>query len=413
MKSIQNMSLATQIFIAMILGSIAGLLFGDTMVQLAFIGDIWLNCIKMIVVPMVVCTIVTGIISQEQPGALKRVSVRIISYYVITTVLACIVGLTVASLIQPGQYANFGGLATQEISGGAANLTFSGFLKSLFSTNMFKSFSDGNIVQTLIIAILLGIAILRMKNDKTRSVMKDFFQASSEMVFSLIGMVMKVSPIGVFFLMGNSFGKYGAGIFTSMAILVGTYYLACLAHVFIVYGGFLGVFAHLNIFKFVKNSAELWIYTISTCSSIAAIPVNIRVAKEKYNIPERISGFTVPLGSQMNTDGSVLLYGCVILFISQMIGQDMTLMQLINVIFVSTIMSMGGGGIPGSGIVKLMIVVQAVGLPIEIVGVIAAFYHLFDMGTTTNNCLGDLVGTVIVGKAEERYEAAHQDSSAA
>lgn len=410
MDRLMKMSLATQIFIAMILGSAAGLLFGDAMVQLAFIGDIWLNCIKMIVIPMVVCTIVSGIISQEQPGELKRVSVRIIAYYVTTTIFACIVGLAVASLLQPGLYANFGGLASKEITGGAANLTFAGFLKSLFSTNMFKSFSDGNIVQTLIIAILLGVAILKMKNEKSRSVMKDFFQASSEMVFSLIGMVMKVSPIGVFFLMGNSFGKYGAGIFTSMAVLLGTYYLACLCHVFLVYGGFLGIFARLNIFKFVKNSAELWIYTISTCSSIAAIPVNIRVAKEKYNIPERISGFTVPLGSQMNTDGSVLLYGCVILFISQMIGQEMTLLQLVNVVFISTIMSMGGGGIPGSGIVKLMVVVQAVGLPIEIVGVIAAFYHLFDMGTTTNNCLGDLVGTVVVGKAEERYEKAHGEA---
>ena len=105
----------------------------------------------------------------------------------------------------------------------------------------------------------------------------------------------------------------------------------------------------------------------------------------------------------MNSDGSVLLYSCVIVFISQMIGQDLSLAQLINIIFVSTIMSMGGGGIPGSGIVKLMVVVQAVGLPIEIVGVIAAFYHLFDMGTTTNNCLGDLVGTIIVSKAEEKH----------
>lgn len=409
MNALKNMSLAKQIFISMILGSIAGLLWGDGMVELAFIGDIWLNCIKMIVIPMVVCTIVTGIVSQEQPGALKRVSVRIISYYVLTTILACIVGLTTAWLIQPGTFANFGGLAGQEITGGAANLTFSGFLKGLFSTNIFKSFSDGNIVQTLIIAILLGIAILKMKNEANRSVMKGFFQASSDMIFSLIGMVMKVSPIGIFFLMGNSFGKYGAGIFTSMAILVGTYYLACLLHVFIVYGGFLGIFARINVFSFVKNSAELWMYTISTCSSIAAIPVNIRIAKEKYRIPERISGFTIPLGSQMNTDGSVLLYGCVILFISQMIGQEMTLMQLVNVVFISTIMSMGGGGIPGSGIVKLMVVVQAVGLPIEVVGVIAAFYHLFDMGTTTNNCLGDLVGTVIVGQAEERYEASHAD----
>ena len=194
------------------------------------------------------------------------------------------------------------------------------------------------------------------------------------------------------------------------SVLVGTYYAACLAHVIIVYGGFLMAFKpHINPFRFIRDSAEVWIYTISTCSSIATIPVNIKVAEEKFGIPERISGFTIPLGSQMNTDGSVLLYACVILFISQMIGQQMTLFQLVNVIFISTILSMGGGGIPGSGIVKLMVVVQSAGLPIEVVGVIAAFYRLFDMGTTTNNCLGDLVGTVIVGKAEEKYITAEND----
>lgn len=403
----KNMSLANQIFIAMILGSIAGLAAGDWMVKLSFIGDIWLNCIKMIVVPMVVCTIVTGIISQDHPGALKRVSLRIIVYYVTTTVIACVVGLLVATILQPGHYANFAGLASKEITGGSANLTLAEFLKGLFSTNMFKTFTDGNIVQTLIISIFLGVAILKMKNEEKKQVMKHFFDASADMIFSLIGMVMKASPIGVFFLMGNSFGKYGAGIFTSMAILVGVYYLACLAQVIFVYGGFLLTFAKINPFKFIKDSAPLWIYTISTCSSIASIPVNIKLAKDKYQVPERISGFTVPLGSQMNTDGSVLLYGCVILFISQMIGQPMTFLELVNVVFISTIMSMGGGGIPGSGIVKLMVVVQAVGLPIEIVGVIAAFYHLFDMGTTTNNCLGDLVGTIVVSKCEERYEMTH------
>lgn len=404
MKSLMKMSLATQIFISMILGSIAGLVFGKQMVALAFIGDVWLNCIKMIVIPMVVCTIVSGIISQDQPGSLKRVSLKIISYYVITTVIACIVGLSMAELLHPGDYANFAGLASKEIKGAAADMTFASFLKGLFSTNMFRSFADGNVIQTLIISILLGVAILRMKEGDKKVFIKNFFAASTDMIFSLIGMVMKASPIGIFFLMGNSFGKYGAGIFTSMAVLLGTYYLSCLFQTFCVYGGFLMVFARINPFRFVKESAALWLYTMSTCSSIASIPVNIRVAKEKFNVPDRISGFTIPLGSQMNSDGSVLLYGCVILFIAQMVGQPFTLMQLVNVVFVSTVMSMGGGGIPGSGIVKLMVVVQAVGLPIEIVGVIAAFYHLFDMGTTTNNCLGDLVGTVIVAESEKKYD---------
>lgn len=399
MGSGRKVSLTTQIFAAMILGSIAGLLGGKTMVSLGFIGDIWLNCIKMIVIPMVICTIVSGIISQDSLTSLKRVSSRIIAYYIITTILACIVGIVVASIIQPGHFANFSGLDTKKVTG-EINITFAGFLKDFFSTNMIATFAKGNLVQTLVISILLGIAILKMKNQEHKATMKKVFEAANSMIFSLIGMIMQISPIGIFFLMGSSFGKYGAGIFTSMAVLVLTYYAACLAHVLVVYGGFLMIFAHINPFRFIKDSAELWIYTLSTCSSIASIPINMKVAKKKFGIPDYISSFTIPLGSQMNTDGSVLLYSCVILFISQMIGHPMNIVQLVNTIFISTIMSMGGGGIPGSGIVKLMVVVQAVGLPIEVVGVIAAFYRLFDMGTTTNNCIGDLVGTVIVGKAE-------------
>ena len=270
----KKISLTTQVFMAMILGSIAGLFWSKTMVQLGFIGDIWLNCIKMIVVPMVLCTIVTGIISQDNLSSLKRVSSRIIAYYVITTVLACVVGLAVTTLLQPGRFANFTGMASQQIKG-TVDITVAGFFKGLFSTNMFKTFTDGNIVQTLVIAILLGVAILRIKNEEHKTTMKRCFNSFSSMVFSLIGMVMAASPVGVFFLMGSSFGKYGAGIFTSMAVLVGTYYASCLLHVIIVYGGFLLAFTGINPFKFIKDSAEVWIYTISTCSSIAAIPVNI------------------------------------------------------------------------------------------------------------------------------------------
>ena len=170
----KKISLATQIFIAMLLGAIAGLVIGKPMTQLGFIGDVWLNCIKMIVVPMIICTIVTGIISQDSLGALKRVSVRIIVYYVVTTILACIVGLIVASILQPGSFANFSGLATQKITG-SANVTIASFCKGLFSTNMVKTFADGNIVQTLVVAILLGVAILKMKNAEHKAWMKNFF----------------------------------------------------------------------------------------------------------------------------------------------------------------------------------------------------------------------------------------------
>jgi len=397
----KKIGLTTQVFVAMIFGAVFGLAIGEPMTKVGFIGDIWLNMIKMIVVPMVIVTIITGITSQKDIKSLGRISFRIMSYYVITTLIAAAIGLTVASVIKPGNIANFTGLASKEITGGS-EISIADFFTSMFSSNMFKTFSEGNILQTLIISILIGVAILKMKSETLKDTIINGFNALSEMVFSLIGMIMILSPIGVFFLMADSFATYGAGIFTSMATLVGTYYLACIIQIVLVYGVVLWITAGINPFKFIKDSAELWVYTISTCSSVASIPVNIKVAKEKFGVPESISGFTVPLGSQMNYDGSVLLYGVVIVFISQVVGIPLSVGTMLKVIILSAIFSTGGGGIPGSGIVKLLVMVEAFGLPTEIVGIIAAFYRLFDMGTTTNNCLGDLVGTIFVSRLEEK-----------
>lgn len=400
----KKIGLTTQVFLAMILGAIFGLVIGEPMTKVGFIGDIWLNMIKMIVVPMVIVTIVTGIVSQKDIKSLGRISFRIMAYYVVTTLIAAAIGIIVASIIKPGNIANFTGLASKEVVAGS-DITMEEFFLSMFSSNMFKSFSDGNILQTLIISVLIGIAILRMKTENMKTTIINGFNSLSEMVFSLIGMIMIASPIGVFFLMADSFATYGAGIFTSMATLAGTYYLACIVHTVFIYGGFLWIKAGVNPIRFIKDSAELWIYTISTCSSVASIPVNIKVAKEKFGVPESISGFTVPLGSQMNYDGSVLLYGVVIVFISQVVGIPLSIGTMLKVILLSAIFSTGGGGIPGSGIVKLLVMVEAFGLPTEIVGIIAAFYRLFDMGTTTNNCLGDLAGTIFVSRLEEKSAA--------
>lgn len=397
----KKISLATQIFVAMLLGAACGIFIGEPMTKLGFIGNIWLNCIKMIVVPMVIATIISGIVSQKDVKSLGRISFRIMAYYIITTLIACVVGMVITSIIKPGTFADFSGLASKEVTG-STDITLSDFFTGMFSSNMVQTFADGNILQTLIISVFVGIAILRMKNQDYKQKAIIGFKVFSDMVFSLINMIMIISPVGVFFLMGDSFGKYGAGIFTSMATLVGTYYLSCLVHVLLVYGTVIWFTAGVNPFRFIKDSAELWIYTISTCSSVAAIPISIKVAKEKFNVPENISGFTVPLGSQMNYDGSVILYGCVILFISQSIGMPLSIATMAKVVLMSAVLSTGGGGIPGSGIVKLLVMVEAFGLPTEIVGIIAAFYRLFDMGTTTNNCLGDLAGTVFVSALEEK-----------
>ena len=247
----KKISLTTQIFIAMILGAILGLIFGPTMKALGFIGTIWLNCVKMIVVPMVLVTIITGIISQKNLISLGRIAFRIITYYILTTLVATVVGLAVTGILRPGDFANFTGLASKKVVG-SASITVAQFFTSMFTTNMFQTFAKGNIVQTLIIAVMTGIAIMKVTNEEHKETLKKMFNAINSMVFSLIGMVMKASPIGVFFLMADSFAKYGASIFTSMASLAGVYYLACLLHVIFVYGGVLWFSCGINPFRFIK-----------------------------------------------------------------------------------------------------------------------------------------------------------------
>jgi len=404
----KKINLATQIFIAMLAGALIGFLVGERMIELGFIGTIWLNCVKLLIAPMVFVVLITGVTSQKDIMSLGRVAIRIVAYYVITTALAAAVGIATASVIKPGTFANLTGLQSVDISGstgGTIDLSPKGFLLGLFSSNLFKSFYDANVLQIVIIAIIVGIAIVGMKNEQHQEKIIAAFNVLNDLIFSMIGLIMKATPIGVFFLMAESFGKYGINVFISMASLLGTYYISCLIQIVFVYGAVLWITARINPFKFIKDSMEVWVTTLSTCSSVATIPVNMKVAKEKFQVPDRISSFTVPLGATINYDGGALMYGCIILFISQMIGMPVTVGMMLKIILLASIISSGGGGgAPGGGIFKVIMMVEAFGLPLEIVGIIAAFFRLFDMAATTNNCLGDLVGTVFVSKLEEKRE---------
>ena len=398
-KLLTNNAILT--FLAMIIGAILGLVFGEKMTQFKFIGDVWLNCIKMIIVPLVFCVMVTAIGGQRDAKSLGRVAVRIMGYYLITTIIAAIIGATLGLIIKPGETASITGLTSKEITS-TTEISIVTFFTSLFSDNMFGSFSDGNILQTMSIAILLGIAILRMKNEEYKETILKVFQSANDMVFSYINMIIKFAPIGVLFLIADSFGAYGYSILTSMAGLIGTFWLGVILQVFLVYGIVIWLSTRMNIFKFLKKSAPVWTFTLASCSSSANIPIGIRVAQEEFDVPENIAKFGIPLGAQMNYDASAILYPIVLLFISQFYGIPVEVGTMIQMIFVAVLLASSGGGIPGSGIVKMLVIVQTFGLPVEIVGVIAGFYRFIDMGTTTGNCLGDLAGTVFVTRWEER-----------
>lgn len=395
-----NTSLATKIFIGLGAGILAGIIFGEGMLPYEFIGKIWVNLIKMILIPLILFAVISSITSQKDTSSLGRLGLKAMVYFGLTTIVASVIGILLSYLLKPGKGFDL------MVSEGAAielpdDLTIESFFMNLVSSNMFQSFSEGNMIQVIVIAILLGIAALKIEDVQKRDSVLSWFNYMTELIFSFVWMVIRLSPIGVFFLMAGSIGQYGPELLGSFSKLIGTFYLGILAQIFLVYGIVVWISAKVSPLRFVKDSSALWLFTISTTSSVASIPVNLDVAKNKFKLKDRISNFIIPLGSQINHDGNAILLSCIVVFTSQATGIDLTFFTLIKLVLLGTLISSGGGGIPGSGIIKVMIVVEAFGLPIEIGAMAAAFYRLFDMGITTANCMGDLAGAVMIDKTEK------------
>lgn len=385
-KSILN----NQVFLtlsAIVAGAVLGLLFGDKMSDFKFIGDIWLNAIKMIIVPLVFVLITLAVGGQKDLKTLGKAAGKIILLYIISTVIASVVGIILPSILKPGVGVNIEGLETQEITG-TTSFTISTFISSLVSSNISGTFAEGNVLQTMVIGILFGIAMLSIKNEDSRSFLIKGLNSVRDLIYAYLKMVIKVTPIGVLFLIADSFGKYGFSIFSSMAGLIGTYWLGVIVLIVVYYFPLLWFGAGINPIEFLKKSSPVWTFTIASCSSSATIPISIKTAKENFGVKPDIVDFSVPLGAQVNYNGSAILYTTVLMFISQMYKIPFDFSTLLRIVLVVTLVAASGGGIPGSGIVKLLVVVQTFNMPVELIGIIAGLYRFFDMGVTTTNCLG-------------------------
>ncbi|SDF21614.1 dicarboxylate/amino acid:cation symporter [Sporomusa acidovorans] len=393
-----KMKLTNKIFLAMLIGSLLGIVAGPLATQLEWIGNIWLNLIKMMVIPLVIFTMVQGIASMDNPKTLGRIWLRATLYYLVTTIIAVLIGIVTTTILKPGLGFVFEKGA--KVADVPKLVDLKGFMVSLFSDNIFVSFTKGDIVQVLIVAIIIGIAIVKMPAEKSGPV-KAWFSSMNNVVMAVIGLIMDLAPIGVFCLMAAALGKYGIGFLGTMSKLIGTYYLAAIIQLFGVYLLTVWIFTRMTPFDFMRRTSNTWIFTLSTCSSAAAIPISLQVAKEELAVSKDVADFIVPYGTQMNHDGNAILIGTVLIFCAQAIGIDFSIAHLVQMVLLGVILSAGGGGIPSSGIVKLMIVAQAFSMPLEIIVMVGAFYRLFDMAVTTMNCLGDLAGTIIVDKMEK------------
>lgn len=396
-----------KMLIAMLLGTVVGLAVGEPAAQLQVIGDIWLNIMKMFLVPIVVCMLVKGICTLENPKAFQRVGIRFITVYVFTTGLAVLLAIVITSISGIGYNFIFES-QTQNVA--LAEIpTFTESIKSLFSSNVFKTFAEGNVMQIIIISCFMGIAILHLPENK-REPIKEWFSAMSDMMISIVRIGLKLAPIGSFALMASSMGTYGLDILFTIARILVAFYSVCLIHLFLFDCIPLQMSTGISPITFLKKMLPIFAVASSTCSSNATIPVSMKVATENFDIQDSVAGLGVTFGSTIHKDGTAILCGVVMVFSAQAMGIPLTMGRIINLIFVTLMITSANGGLPSGGIMNLIMVATAVGIPLDIVMIVCGFYRLFDIGTTPMNCFGDMSATIIIDRLE-RKRIAKKDNS--
>ncbi|MDR3230639.1 MAG: dicarboxylate/amino acid:cation symporter [Synergistaceae bacterium] len=391
----RKISLLTKLLFAMILGVAAGAVFGPSITVLQPLGSIFLNLLRMAALPLIIVNLIAGIASLDDPRVLGRIGVRIIAYYALTTAVAIVLGLAAGYLFEPG----VGFVLEGKYEGVIEKIPSLGeTLLGLLPVNVFAALSSGRFDQIVVFSAFLGIAILFLDRED-RVALNRGFNLLARLFNKLVGIIMGYAPIGVFALIAGVTGKYGSSLLGVVVKYLGATY-AAIALQLVVYLVLLLIFARISPLQFLKKASPLIITTVSTCSSLASVPISLNCSDD-LGVPHAVSSFTIPLGSQINKDGNGIMLALAFLFAAQAVNAPLSLGVLINMLFIALILTTGAGGVPGGGIVSIAIVLDAFGLPLEVIGLISGIFALMDMGLTTMNCLGDLAGTVIVARMEK------------
>ena len=354
--------------------------------------------IKMIVVPLVFCSITSGVASIGDINKLKRIGSKTLIYFVVATMLAGIIGLVIAQLVQPGSGVELNMIQANSKYQAKEMPTLAKTLLDMFPCNPIKALVDGNLMQIIVFSLFLGISLTLLGEKGKKAI--ELFNIGTEAMYKMTAIVMDFSPIGVAALMACSIGEYGLKIFGPLGKFILTDYLGLLAVIIFLYVPMIKFIAKIPLGYFFKKVVQIWMVTASTTSSSGTLPVTISVTKKKYGVSDELAEFILPLGATMNMNGAVVYYAAAVMFVSQIYGVAMDLSQQVLIIILATIISIGSPGIPGGGIVMTIMLLTTMGLPMEIVGMIAGIYRIIDMGHTTLNVTGDVITSLCIARSE-------------
>lgn len=401
----KKVSLTVWILCALVLGVAAGLLLqnnsdiADTYIKP--LGTIFLNLVKMVVVPVVLFSIMQGVISLQDIRKVGSIGGKTVVFYMCTTAFAVTLGLLSANLLSVGSGYQLSSESLKAYEGVTEAPSFIDTIVNIFPSNAIQPLADATMLQIIVIALFFGFGIILAgeKGKAAGSVVESF----SEVCIKVMGVIIKLSPIGVFGLITPVIASNGPSVLLPLLKLIGVVYFVCVLHMVLVYSSLVKAIAKMSPIRFFKGMGEAMIFAFSSASSVGTLPFNLECT-QKLGAKKEVASFVLPLGATINMDGTAIYQGVSVIFIAQIFGIDLTISQQLMIILTATLASIGTAGVPGSGVIMLAMVLQSVGLPLEGIALVAGVDRILDMARTTVNITGDAACTICVDASEKKKE---------
>jgi len=387
----------TQILIAIILGIVAGILLGEKATHIKIVGDMFIRLLKAIIIPLILSSMVAGIVSLGDIRKLGRIGLKTFIYYTATTTLAVGVGLILVNLMKPGVGVNIGAEAAVDLSGGEVPSIVS-IIGDIIPANIFDAMAKDKVLSVIFFSLLLGVAISSI-GEKGRPLVT-LFESFNAVMMKITDWIMRLAPFGVFALMAYTIGSMGLSVIKPLIVYMATVVLGLTFHACVTLPILLKILGKYSPLKFIRDVFSAVATAFSTASSAATLPITMDCLQENTGISNKVTSFVLPLGATVNMDGTALYEAVAAMFIAQAYGIDLSIGQQLIIMLTATLASIGAAAIPGAGLVTMVIVLKAVNLPLEGIGMILAVDRILDMLRTAVNVWGDACGATVVARLE-------------
>lgn len=390
-----SLSLSKQILAAFIAAIAFGLFFKDAALAIKPIGTAYINAIKMVVIPLLFFSIVSSIFSFSDPSKLKRLGLKTIGVFLLTAFIASLIGLGIGTAFNWSDSIQM----STEIDKVRVIPSIGEVLSGFIPANVVDAMANGKVIPVVVFSVLLGFAVLR--TGKAADAFKTFIISGNEVMASLMRIILAVTPVGVFAILAATVSQFGLETLLPLGQFILAVYLGCLIHIAVTYSSLVYVFGKMNPITFYKNIFEAQATAYSTCSSYATLPVTTKVISENLKVEKGFGSFVANIGSSANMDGCGGIYPAIAaIFIAHIYGISLDMVDYGIIVMTAVISSIGTAGVPGAALVMLTVTLNAVGLPLEGIAIVAAIDRIIDMMRTATNITGDAVTALVVAQSE-------------